>query len=498
MWTILIVEDEAHVRKSLIKNGCWEESGFTVIGEASNGETALAFIKEHRPDLVICDIVMPIMNGIDLLKKTRESDLTGLFVMLTCMNEFEYARLALQNGAFDYMLKLSMNTGALRSMLAKVDAELRRLAGQTSLRTLVEAQPLYAAMWERLTDVKQEPAAEPFGKYMEAMPPYVTVCSALNGSEPFTVNEYSAMQLTERDTHAIVHRFSAMGITTLFYWSRTEPKTRPPQGRASSFPLAICVSVPKERLFEAWASVLGKLDECWYSGEKQVLYADGELCNGGSEQMLSWKIERILIQYFEQAKLKECEVLLEEIWNRMEQGAFPTYRVKHAANQFDKLLFRISPYAADASCDLSMCTSHRELKNKLLARLRSGMGGGKRGKDSFTDHGEINKILDYIHEYYGEPITLKSMARFVALEEHYLSSLFKKKTGWNFIDYLHGVRIEKAKHFLDHSGMTVHEVGKRVGFVNDNYFIKIFKRFAGKTPNMYRQAKGNDSGSGST
>lgn len=83
MWRILIVEDEVHVRRSLRSNINWNASGFEVIGEASNGLRALEFIEEHQPDLVLCDIVMPIMNGIDLLKKTREAGLPCLFVMLT-------------------------------------------------------------------------------------------------------------------------------------------------------------------------------------------------------------------------------------------------------------------------------------------------------------------------------------------------------------------------------------------------------------------------------
>lgn len=493
MWSILIVEDEVHVRRSLRKNSNWRESGFEVIGEASNGLSALEFIKVHQPDVVICDIVMPIMNGIDLLKKTREAGLPCLFVMLTCMNEFEYAQLALQNGAFDYILKLSMNAQALRDILVKVDDELKRTARQTSLRLLFEYQSFYKEMWERITELKQEKAAEPFKNQAKEILPHVLVCSVLNGNAAFSVDDYMALDLTERDKHAIIHQFSAWGQTTLFYWSRKKVTVNPLHGWEPPFPMVVCASVPSAQLFEAWRSTQRKLDEFWYSGQKRFHYFENGERIDGSDHSVSWKIERKLIQYFEQAKVNECEALLKEIWSRMEQGGFPMHVVKHTANQLDKLLFRIANYSGVESDDLSVCTNHKELMAKLLARLGNGMGNSKRVKESLTDHSEINKILDYIHVYYDSNITLKTMAQFVSLEEHYLSSLFKKKTGGNFIDYLHGLRIEKAKHFMDHTDMTVNEVGKRVGFLNDNYFIKIFKRYTNMTPSMYRNSNGKES-----
>lgn len=219
MWRILIVEDEVHVRRSLRSNINWNASGFEVIGEASNGLRALEFIEEHQPDLVLCDIVMPVMNGIDLLKKTREAGLPCLFVMLTCMNEFEYARQALHNGAFDYVLKLSMNAEVLRDILSKVDEQLKRMAGETSLRLFYEYRQYYREMWEKVTDVKPE-KGKPIENRAGEMMPFVSVCSVLNGTGIFSVEDFKALRLVEEDKHAVIHEFSALGHTTMFCWSR--------------------------------------------------------------------------------------------------------------------------------------------------------------------------------------------------------------------------------------------------------------------------------------
>ena len=88
MWTVLLVEDEAFVRRSIRKGMPWEENGFKVIEECGNGQEAMEFIRNKQPDLVICDIMMPVMNGVELLAQVRRENLGTAFVMLTVMRTF--------------------------------------------------------------------------------------------------------------------------------------------------------------------------------------------------------------------------------------------------------------------------------------------------------------------------------------------------------------------------------------------------------------------------
>ncbi|BCG58031.1 response regulator [Paenibacillus sp. URB8-2] len=260
MLTVMLVEDEVFVRESVRKIIDWEALGFTVIGEAGDGEEAFRFIIDRNPDIVISDIIMPRMNGVDLLKKVREHGISSRFIMLSCMSDFEYVRQALEYGASNYILKLSMDVKALRVALEKVGKELNSASGKGALQS--EAR---------------KPASEP-----------------------------------------------------------------------------------------------------------------------------------------------------------------------------------------DKSEDLT------------------------------TDHPEINRILDYIHQHFMEDITLTYMAHYVVMDVKYVSQLFKKKTGQTFVHYLHRIRIEQACRYLETSRMPVHEIGERVGFTNDNYFIKIFRRCCGMTPQSYRKLNTNN------
>ena len=256
MWTVLLVEDEVFVRESVKEIIQWETMGFRLIGESGNGIEAFNMVCERQPDVVLADIVMPGMDGIELLRRTREAGISSKFVMLTCMGEFEYVRQAMEYGASNYILKLSMNVKDLRETLRKVSAELNREAEQHKSNLLSEAG--------------------------------------------------------------------------------------------------------------------------------------------------------------------------------------------HAA-------------AAE--------------------------------EESSITHPEVIKIIQHIQDNYDEDITVKSLSQYVMMGESYVSALFKKKTGQTLIHYLHRVRVDKAIDYLVSTKLPVSEIGQKVGFANDNYFIKIFKRQTGTTPSHYRKNK---------
>ncbi|MFB9277099.1 response regulator [Cohnella cellulosilytica] len=253
MWKVVLVEDETFVRESVKEIIRWEELGFALAGEASNGEEALELIRREPPDLVLCDIVMPKMDGLELLKETRKAGIASKFVMLTCIGDFESVRQAMEYGASNYILKLSMSVKDLRETLGKISEEL---------------------------------------------------CAA-------------------------------------------KPATPPAR--------------------------------------------------------------------------------------EIERGP-------------DVLADRIA-------------------------------------------HPEVKKIIRYIEHNYDQEISLASLARHVMMGENYVSALFKKKTGETLIHYLHRIRIEKAIEYLRSTDLPVSQIGQNVGFMNDNYFIKIFKRMTGTTPSQFRQSR---------
>lgn len=104
-----------------------------------------------------------------------------------------------------------------------------------------------------------------------------------------------------------------------------------------------------------------------------------------------------------------------------------------------------------------------------------------------TDHPEMNRIIEYLEGHYAEEITLKSLADLICMDASYVSDLFKRKTGLTLTHYVQQRRIQAAKMLLSETERTVSDIGHQVGFENDNYFIKIFRRWCEVTPNEYRK-----------
>ncbi|PYI56268.1 response regulator [Paenibacillus flagellatus] len=492
MWNVLLVEDEAFVRRSLRHIIRWEEMGFTIAGEAEDGEEALAMMKDLPPDVVISDIVMPVMDGVELLKRAREEGIESSFVMLTCMNEFEYARQALEFGASAYLLKLSMNVESLRETLAKVDRELRRSLRMRSQSSAHAFQPMYREAWQAMLAGNAGSPASPGARSFEAAEPFPTVWigSFLHGPARFALDDFLALGLVTTGCRTVVHEFVHYGMTTFFVWNPIS--VRPMEEEREHIPwAAACSPISAGREWAAvWARVVRALDRAWYeggTGPVPVPSASASTAAPAADTAaIGWKAEREWFRCFEQRKLDEFRERLRQAWDAIADRRLPMAAVKETALRIDRMLSRIAGADHPAEEQWVACVSHRELGLRLLANAERYAERWAAGGLPPTGHPEIDKALDHIHRHFDRDVTLKGVAAMVAMDETYFSGLFKKKTGDTLIHYVQKVRIGHSKGLLEQTELPVAEIGERVGFPNTNYFIKIFKRWTGTTPNEYR------------
>ncbi|MDQ6417852.1 response regulator [Paenibacillus sp. LHD-117] len=119
MYTVIIVDDEKFVRKGLIKMLDWESSGFQVIDEAEDGEDALILLREKKPDLVLTDIRMPVLDGLELIHAAFEEKMETEFIIISGYNDFRYARQAMRYGVLDYVLK-PVDQAEIKQALEKI------------------------------------------------------------------------------------------------------------------------------------------------------------------------------------------------------------------------------------------------------------------------------------------------------------------------------------------------------------------------------------------
>ncbi|WP_168122593.1 response regulator [Paenibacillus sp. HB172176] len=489
MWKILLVEDEPYIRRSLRKQIDWNGLGYEIIGEADDGLQALEIIKSEKPDLVITDIMMPMMDGLELLKQTRQLGVDTRFIMLTCVNEFDYAKEALEYGASGYVLKLSMSIESLCKKLGELGAELQADRERRAERFGGIWNSFYASWWD---------------EYMSHRLPVETdsLQVAPEPSEPSKASEYEACTLivflddekAEMLLKALggdivgkeMHVFRRGGIISLFCWSefagrRSEEKPGwqdAMEGRAVV--RGIEASCP-ERVREAWFRSMDQLRDKWYGAKS------GYAAQAVANRVIPWELEGKLIQLIEKDKLNEAFLVLEQIWLHFEGQGLRIPIVKEEAVRLEAMLLSIMSMAREDHEQLWLAPSHEELLRRIELRLEEAQHERMLETHEYTDHEEINKIIGYIHQYYDKEITLKSMAELVNMDEHYVSGLFKRKTGDTLINFLQKYRIERAKRFLTNTDVPIHEIGRQVGFANDNYFSKIFRRWADMTPSDFRK-----------
>jgi two-component system response regulator YesN len=498
MWKLIIVEDEPLVRRTIVGRINWQEHGFELVGEAGNGQEALELIRLCSPDLVITDIVMPLMDGIELLKETRTGGWDCRFLMLTCMNEFEFARQALEYGASGYLLKLSMDVKSLEAALHKIKRELESRAEVRELQakqSLYRYRDLYRSLWDRFC--QRDNGLPSLEIERETLPSLssqsVFFCAFLHDNAEFCMEQVRRMGFPSSDmTDGLVEwsSFTQDGITTVFCWSDRALAWKAPASVESDnlYAAVYAKTFSVSELGTVWFDALLVLDRCWHDVRIGLVSVDARV--GQSSQpvsALSWSHERELLLIFEQGKTEACRTILDSLWNEMRERTIPVTFVKETTVRLDRLFARIVNHPGLPSVGLTGAASSQRLKELFWQRIERYLQHKAASEEELTDHEEINKIIRYIRQNYDVNITLKSMARYVAMEEHYVSRLFKSKVGENLINYVQHYRVEKAKVFLAESDLSVSDVGCSVGFSNDNYFIKIFKRVTGITPSVYRK-----------
>ena len=205
-----------------------------------------------------------------------------------------------------------------------------------------------------------------------------------------------------------------------------------------------------------------------------------------NDPYLPWELEKQFIQAFEQRNVERCLQLLDEIWSMFRRNQTSLNQVKAVTERLATTCRRIVKINLSDVDDIYEAHSIEALHEYLKVKVQQLITQIAEQAGELTSHPEINKILSYIHQHYEQDITVKMMARYVIMSENYVSALFRQKTGKNLISYLHEIRINKAKQYLETTDYPVSEIGHLVGFANDNYFIRIFKRYTSQTPSQYR------------
>ena len=501
MIRVLIVDDEALVRMGIRMGIDWEGNGFALIGEASNGAEALEICRRERPDIVVTDVKMPEMDGIGLIEAVRTFAPEIVFVVLSGYDDYQYVRSAMKLGAYDYLLKLSLDPDGLLEILCKIrDWQTRQnnavqSAGQNKRNTLEDILHGNASLceWEdrpmcmmvlALDNIPQmekrlERKSKP--RHMEAL-------------------EAVVMQTVEGEA-CLVSRLETYEWALLL--SAPQPKTYARQ-------LAVSISDMLEVCFEQKASFgisdpftgasdcQNALRQARDAVMQRYLSGGGQCCDFAQKPVLpllfSWKDEEELFTAVLCADIDIMTTVIERVVGALAKSEAP---MEARAVMREMLLVqlrgaKISGLDARVFCQgeqpiafMDGCETLTQAKERLL-HVAERLCVALRKRLQSHRPGAVEEALQFIRDNIGDKLSLRQISRHVNMSEAYFSKLFSRTMNMKLTEYIARQKVERAIVLLVSTDWKIYRIAKEVGFDDERYFSRVFKRYTDKSPNAFR------------
>jgi two-component system response regulator YesN len=501
---ILIVDDEILIRQGIKHYMNWEEEGFAIIGEAANGREALHMIEHAKPDIVITDIVMPVMDGEELTRaiKTRHPDIE--VVVLSSFGEFEYVRSSFQSGVADYILKPKLEPRELLNVLNKAIGRAGKTpeAGRTGMAPSPSAERLLekiAAGFEMDEEIDRELVRRTF-------PHPVCRLFAWNGKRiPDDAAARLARLIGEHVPGAVCAPFAAFRNMTALFANGDDGLRLVPDSLAERWSREtghvgpLLVSLPYGEFLETGevlqAQIRPLARHAFYHPDERLLTWSESLAAPSPVEAFN------LNQFTEEMKRMQFDSAFTGLRQHVDRlCANGNMEVEEFRSFLNNMIFTITVLAENIGFDtqglekekfryfeaIEQAQNAREAAGTLHAFMEeasSVMASALRKSSA----GNLQKLLAYIEQNYAEPLSLKDVARHFHFNPSYLSSYFSTHSGEGFIEYVNKIRVGKAAEMLRTGSDTIAEIGAKVGFSDHSYFCRVFKKFTGHSPSQYRR-----------
>lgn len=513
MYKVLLVDDEAIARTGLRTTFDWEGYGYRLVGEASNGQKALKWIEAGEVDILITDIAMPVMDGLELTRRTRKLCPWVKVLLLSCHSDFEYVREGIRLGAADYILKPTLDSASLKDVLERMrqkleeEKRLERIVTeherqQREQRKRADEKTLYLALHGEAAAMENLAGFRSDGQFV------VAVCRLDGGprSDGFGAAPLDGEEEMERFKSCLYEQLpDALAVRTgpdlLAAWVPVDGMERSEDPRCDHLlrPLAAFATIGlsrryagPQRLAEAYVEASASLEASFFYREGRIFHAEdiGALGDRGGPEQAKPELQALRAA-LAVGNLPRCEVLLQSVMERWMPSRMGKQEVLVEA---EELLGMLSTYSLSAlpivspAFELTRLRSVEEVRSVMLDAFQAVRDEPNRGPfPEATLHERIVlQAISYINAHYTEPISLQEVADEVAVSRNYFSELFKRVTGSNFIDYVIDLRVKRAKELLAATSLRVYEVAELSGFNDVKYFSKLFKKLVGMTPAEYQ------------
>lgn len=525
MHTYIVIDDEPVIRKGTIKKLEDLHAIAECIGQAGNGSDGLKLIETVNPEIVITDMNMPEMDGIDFLKTLRERYLNKQIIVISGYKDFEYAKEAIESKAISYILK-----------------PFDRQSIQNAMRTAIHNIESSTDIQDNIVQSKnQKEAAELnldlnlitnliMGYYTCDEPEFVSdkLLSSSRMHSAVLMTLYSDKVLNgdflndfinaeKQDIEGIYIRHphaDHIGFFVIFIADVMRNKyadicgslTKKLLSYNNSDGLGISIGISRIKksvgqMNEAYKETLDALNSKYLSDESKAYFYQ---IMPKKARPLVWNGLDELLFRMESGETDKVDKLINELFcffknqtdiTLMDAKIYSMDVIQQAKNILANYLeTSISDEVSQSIQSIFNQIFDLEELQAYLSKFFSNVSGKLTNKNIYSSDDPIVKVKAYVMENYQKNITLDLISSFFYINSSYFSHLFKEKTGENFVDYLNGVRIGQAKLLLKNSDQKMYRIAKAVGYDNVKYFFRIFKKITGLSPEAYRSSETVDHG----
>lgn len=470
--TVLIAEDELLIRMGIKLSCDWEKLGMQVAEDVSDGETAWASYQRLKPDIVLIDVRMPGIDGIELARRIRQSDALCRIIVISCVDEFTTLHQLTHLGITDYLLKLDMTPDSLAKALQKARTEWlalnpkQRTSPPQNFTPPFETQYLLALYSSALTSQENSMLLPTLEKILAEQIPAPLKCQAKSQS--------AALCLVGQLTGSICFQERLERVQAHFQ-------------RVFGLPLSIFgAQIYPNQTTDANFDALNQLYDQGYWFRSPVAQWEPN-----REWLHTEKLKNIAFYGSNPEILSSIPKSLQSIWAE-QISMLPLSSIDEFQNALMNLMLNLTLRILRLSTpDLgqihaAVMTAHTawgalEACVQLIEQQVYQSLGAR------VKRPEIRHALSYINDHFAESLSSAQVAEQVGLSPHYFLNVFKKETGMTFVGYLNHYRIERAKALLEETGLYAYEIASQCGFSDAAYFSRIFKQITGVHPRYYRQ-----------
>ncbi len=525
---VLLVDDEPFIRKGLNALIDWEAEGYRIAGEASNGRNAIQKLNEQEYDLILSDIKMPEMDGIDFIAYVKNNKISSArFVFLSGFYDFRYAKTGIQYGCCDYILK-PIQKDELLTSLRRIMEEYRREAGREKDKKVYEKafldRNLMALIWGKYDAVnlnyvqnKMELTENVAYLHLEISlrdERFILLSDDKKREQQRKLYHYAGLLLKDRADHIIfdvTKNMECYDIGIIYcdsfgedrnmsqkdwtLWLVMELTERIGYTIAACFGskvngiCAISDSYREANMMRLFRLSRKNLNNIAITNRKK------ESVKGFQQDFLRKELDD-LIHFIEIGDHSEISKKVKIIYDRMID---PQTDSEAVGLNIQYLLHRLLGLAYELDANINQDEIMQYMKDAVFSsdKIHGNELKFLHFVEEYADYlkqlrqntakGTINQIEAEIENNYAKNLSLKSLGEKYYINSAYLGQIFKKNYGCNFKDYLNNVRIRKAAEIMLRTNKKIYEIAEDVGYRNIEYFINKFEDIYGMTPSRFRK-----------